>query len=687
MEDLPQLNDNMNNYSQNQTELSNNTNNLSSINSSFLNPTKINIKNNNKINNIMYKHFYLWYQKTYNDIIKNRLRSLYLFLIISNKIKTKQQCKFMAKFKIYNYALIKRKIKKLFTKYYVGIIKACIIKCHLYKMFNRYKNIIFKRMIVRKLKEYMIRSRNKIYNEIEKDIKNFNKDINIVFNYPRKKLIKNSHNNNQSVFNIYQKNKNIMNQNTNKSMLNLIRPQPGNGIILTENDNNIELNYHYTEENQPFNSNEMNNILFFEQKNDDIKGKDIDIDMITKMNQLTMVINLIERRLIKNKKDSNKKALSLLYYFNRWKILSNNKTNSKTKIKTVGELTAPTDIEEVTQNTLNDFIQTESDLGTKCDHLPFTLSTNSNSKNSNNKYVPVRGVKFFQEKLKQKIYHKNKTYNINNLIGQYKTNTILTKNENNSKTYNKYDNEIVENHLIINDNFRTFNDYNCINYNNITNNDMNKYLKINNMILNTKINDFQKKQNINNTNNIYHRKTIGSSIKNNLNNNLNNISKINNYNIHNNFLCTNDSINTTMENYYNYSGNFLGVLNNNSYLEDYKVDPNILWNKKENYNKDYNRENIFGFKKVNKIEEREICFYPTNKSNNNINDDKNNGYNFNKYCEDINLVYEIKKYYKEDLDIYNIDVQKKKYNSFIINIFNNNIIMTQEAKTKRSKSK
>ena len=31
--------------------------------------------------------------------------------------------------------------------------------------------------------------------------------------------------------------------------------------------------------------------------------------------------------------------------------------------------------------------------------------------------------------------------------------------------------------------------------------------------------------------------------------------------------------------------------------------------------------------------------------------------------------------------------QKKKYNSFLINIFNNNIIMTQKENSKRSKSK
>ena len=119
-------------------------------------------------------------------------------------------------------------------------------------------------------------------------------------------------------------------------MLNLLHPQ--HGIILTENDNNnnnnnvidYNYNYNYTEENQPIISNNLNlnNILFFPQNNNNnmnnnAYGKDIDIDMITKMNQLTMVINLIEQRLIKNKKEDKNKTLSLLHYFNRWKILSN----------------------------------------------------------------------------------------------------------------------------------------------------------------------------------------------------------------------------------------------------------------------------------------------------------------------------------------------------------------------------
>ena len=675
IEDLPQLNDNMNN-SQNKNQLSNSINKNNSVSSSFTKPFKLNIKNNNNINNLIQKHFYIWYQQTYYDIIRYKLRSLHIFMNISNKIKAKQQYIFITKIKIYINALIIRKIKNLFTKYFIRKIKASMIKCHLSKMFNRYKSITFKGIIFRKLKEYLIRNRNRIYNEIERDIKNFNKDINIVFNYPRKKIIMNNYNKNKSVFNLYQNNKNSIYQNTNKSMLNLIHPQQG--LILTQNyNNNVPDYYHCTEENQPLNfkTNEINNNMLFQKNNDKIPGKDIDIDMITKMNQLTMVINLIEQRLIKNKKDNIKKSLSLLYYFNRWRII----TNYKKKINVIGEFTAPTDIDEGTQHTLNDIIQTESDLGIKSDHLRFNSSININSKNNNNKYIPVRGLKYFQGQIKQKVLQNNKVYNINGLIDQYTTNTHLPTKENNSEIYNKYDKKISDNNFNNNDNYRTFNDYKSIDYNNMMNNDTNKYLNINNMILKAKINDSQKNVNINNANTIYHRKTVGATFKTNVNNSMNNFSRINNT-IYNNCQYTNDSINTTMENYYNLSGNFLGLLNNNSYIDNYKTDPHFSCNEKQNNNTEY----LHGFRKVNKIEEREICFYPSNKNNNNINNDNKNDY---KYNEDINIVNEIKKYYKEDIDIYINDIQKKKCNSFIINIFNNNIILTQEIKTKRSKSK
>ena len=674
IDELPQINNNPNNYSQNQTELSNNINTISSLNSSLLNSIKN--KNSNLNDNNIANYLYFWYQKTYCDIVINKLRSLSLFSSISHKIKKNKQLIFITKLKSYYNTIFISKIKSLFIKYKNNIIKISLNKLYLCKIFNMYKNIVFKKKIFIKLKEYLIKNQNHIYNEIEKDIKNFNKENNLLLNCPRKKVIIN----NQNQLLLHQ---NLINVNSNKSMLNLIHPDVG----LTQNDNNIE--YNYTEENQPFNCDIINKNLIFEQNTDNYE-KDIDIDMITKMNQLTMVINLIEQIKIKNNKDNKKKTLNIVNYFNKWK----NILNAKKKNNVTGDYTVATDIEEITQNTINDNMQSESELGTKSDHMPYTLSTNSNSKN-NNKYIPVRGVKYFQGKIKQKISQNNKAYNINTLIDKYKTSTITTTNENNSQTYNKYDNELTENNLTLNDNFRTFNDYNTVYYNtnNIINNNSNKYLKINNLIQKAKINDIQKNQNLNN---IYHRKTVGASIKNNISNNYNNINRINNKIYSNQY--TNDSINTTLD---NYTGNFLGLLNNISFLGDYKIEPLVLFNNNDNNNNEnnndnnniinnkynnnesYDIENLYGFKKLNKIEEREICFFPTN-NNNNTNNNKNDNY---KYNEDINIVNEIKKYYKEDNDIYNNDIQKKKYNSFIINIFNNNIIMTQKKNTKRSNSK
>ena len=102
---------------------------------------------------------------------------------------------------------------------------------------------------------------------------------------------------------------------------------------------------------------------------------------------------------------------------------------------------------------------------------------------------------------------------------------------------------------------------------------------------------------------------------------------------------------------------------------------------------------------MDKIEEKEICFFPNKNNNinniNNINNnksntinDKNSNYN-NRYDddEDISIVSEMKKYYNENRYIRNNNENKKKFNSFIINIFNNTIIMIQKTKHKRSNSK
>ena len=514
-------NNNNNSYKQNQTD--NNT--ISSFNTSFLNS----IKSNNKDNEVG-KYFKYWFNKTYYDIIKNRLRSLSLFKKISKYIKKFKNRKLFGIFRKYYYFIIYQKIKEYFIKCKNKIIKKLLIKCSEYKIFNKYKEIVFKKIILEKLKDYLIKNQKRIYNEIEKDIKNFNKN-NYILNYPRKKVIIN--NENQLYIHINPiKNNNLI---INNSMLNLINPIEK--LYLNQSENK---EYNNTEENQPFNFNADN---FHNNKKN--------IDIITQTNQLTMVINLVEQLRNKNRK------LSLINYFQKWKNYSN----------LLNEYTTTNDLEEFTQPTLIDNIQSESELGTKSTHT-FNCTSNNNIKN--NKYVPKRGVKYFNGKIKQKnMNFKNKInsnkYKINNLIEKYKTNTILTKSTKNSINSNihiKKDNlENSDSNNHISDNFKTFNDYNSFDYNNILVNNCNNILKRNDLIKKTKI------QKNNNSKNIYHKKTVSGTLKNNIGNNLNNISRINDKIP--NYQYTNDSINYTLD---NYGSNFLGLLNNVTFLGDYKID-------------------------------------------------------------------------------------------------------------------
>ena len=594
--------DNNNSYPQNQTD--NNINTVSSFNTSFLNCNK----SNNKYSEIG-KCFKFWLNKIYYDIIKNRLKSLFLFKKISRKIKF---LKFFGNFKKYYYFIIYQNIKEFFNKYKNKIIKNLLIKCVEYKIFNKYKEIVFKKIILEKLKDYLINNQKRIYNEIEKDIKNFNKN-NYILNNPKKKTKINNENQLYIHINPINKHNNLL---VNNSMLNLINPIEKLYLNLNEN-----IEYNNTEENQPFNFNIHN-----------IHNNKTNIDIIAQTNQLTMVINLVEQLRIKNKK------VSLIGHFKKW----------KNYINLLNECTVSKDFEEYTQPILIDNIQSESEL-TKSEHLTFNFTSNYNNSNiKNNKYVPKKGVKYFNGKLKQKnMNSKKKTssnrYKINNLIEKYKTNTILTKNFINpyiSVKKDNLDNSYSNNHIV--DNFKTFNDNNSLVYNNNYNN----IVKTNDLIEKIKINNYQK--NIN-SKNIYHRKTVVSSLKNNIGNNLKNISRIND-NIQN-YQYTNDSINITLD---NYGSNFLGLLNNATFLGDYKIDTIISSNndnknndnnsnlnhiKYNNNNESFDIQEIYRFKKLSKIEEKEINFFSRK---DNIIENENNNYH------NINIINEIKKYYNEE---------------------------------------
>jgi hypothetical protein len=210
-----------------------------------LNYTKPNPKINKCLN--------IWYNKIYYDKIKRRLRSLSKISKFSNKLKKKIIFAFLENLKIYGNFI---RFKKLFNRYKIKIIKKSLLKCSIYKKFINYKEIVFKKMIFEKLKEYLIRNQKKIYNEIEKDIKNFNKDKNYIFNYQRQNLIVNHQNQVFPHINPFSKNNNLMIRSINKSMLNLISPL--NPINLNNNDN---IEYNYTEENQNYNNYNSKKIL------------------------------------------------------------------------------------------------------------------------------------------------------------------------------------------------------------------------------------------------------------------------------------------------------------------------------------------------------------------------------------------------------------------------------------------
>ena len=113
---------------QNKSEISNNKNNNSSmsIESSFLNSIKSNIKQIEPYK--ISKYFNFWHKISFHSIIKNRLRSISLFFKAINKIQRGQIIIFFENYKLYyNYVLLIR-IKNLFSKYRIKIVKKTIIK-------------------------------------------------------------------------------------------------------------------------------------------------------------------------------------------------------------------------------------------------------------------------------------------------------------------------------------------------------------------------------------------------------------------------------------------------------------------------------------------------------------------------------------------------------------------------------
>jgi hypothetical protein len=147
----------------------------SSIESSFLGSIKSNIKKI-ELNKII-KYFYFWYNKGFYIKIKNRLRSLSKLLKFCGEFKNNKMSIFIRKFKIYHNCIIILQLKKLFNDNKVKIVKKIIIKCYAHIIIKKYHEIVYKRKILRKLKEYLIKAHNKIINDIQNDIKSIKNEI------------------------------------------------------------------------------------------------------------------------------------------------------------------------------------------------------------------------------------------------------------------------------------------------------------------------------------------------------------------------------------------------------------------------------------------------------------------------------------------------------------------------------
>ena len=270
---------------QNKSEISNNKNNNSSmsIESSFSNSIKSNIKPVEK--NKIRKYFNFWYKISIHRIIKNRLRSMSLFFKTINKIQKGQIISFFQIFKAYynciSFGRIKN-LKNLFNNYRIRLAKKVMIKCYLYKMFHKYNEVVNKKIIVQKLKEYYIESRKKMIREIHDEIKEKN-NIKI----ERKKNIINKK---ELISHSNQRNNKLMldTTNINNSMLN--------SVNLEEHINKI-IKYNYTTNgSQPNQSiNQIKKTLNIDLNNNNNDEKDI----VSQINQLTMVINLIEHLRLK----------------------------------------------------------------------------------------------------------------------------------------------------------------------------------------------------------------------------------------------------------------------------------------------------------------------------------------------------------------------------------------------------
>ena len=504
--------------------------------------------------------------------------------------------------------LIKLSNKEQFYQYILKIVYKMIIN-----IFN--KIFIYKsNNTTRKIKIWKKINNNKYPSGKEDILKNINKnnyihndDYDLIRKRKAKspnlfsKVIEYKTNNNSYKYDYYNKKRHTLATSNSDKFINICRHYNKNNINKNckEEIITVEIN---EEENEKGNNNHKNNKLLKINnsgylnnkivKNNVLKGeKGVIIDQI---NQLKMVFNLIERH---NKIKSNKK-FSLFDCFNKWKLYSFN------KIKNFEKIAVP----RISEKIIN--------------LKPFQTSQIINNEIENNRNNLPLKKNFSLSKMSPKIIN---VINVQNF------------NENNNYNYNfKYmpikDIPIYPRHSFDYNNINNMNN----NISNIAKNNINENKINTNMNNNINATSFLmlNENKSNNSNMVYHKKKLGPNFINNnynfnFNNNIDNLVNNSNYN--------NCYYNIDSKGNYNNSSflfleqnqsqillppfsNRIYNLDNNNNINFYSIPSSFRDNSLKDFNtciinKEHHPEIKFGFKKLNKIEEKEINFDNINNQN------------------------------------------------------------------------
>ena len=301
--------------------------------------TEPNNKINNNINNInKNKRNADCYLKTKKKIIKDRHSRLKKFdtcplSLINNKNNLYKNNYIKSYFNVWKkiviqkkiiYNLIKsskqKKLKKLFFNKIINILLMVFKKISLKKYLNKYKDIITRIIIIKKIKLFFGNNKTKTYNSSYNkkkgvDIIN-NININNYINYTNNETNNNINNfipkttKNYDIFSNQVKINNYNNYNNyspsySQTSLSYMNNFDNFNIISTNtniNNVNIDLNKNYNINNNNYSSIYLDKVVKKNQKS----------NLIAQINQFRMVFNLIEQHYINNK-------ASLYNCFKKWK--------------------------------------------------------------------------------------------------------------------------------------------------------------------------------------------------------------------------------------------------------------------------------------------------------------------------------------------------------------------------------